>query len=286
MYSTPEEIDAAIAAYRSYISNQNRRAIEVYVSLVADADLEEGDDEGYDEGDEDINDLRIQSLWPIFDNRLGTFVSTPAQVLTRWDELCSIYDMDGTGGRPSEEKKAHLEDYFLAMEQGLKRSCREEVRETIKFPEEFRLLAKQVRGLTGPGMTEAKSRYQASFWTGPYIPVTAETDNHLSGDIKSPQWLQENVTRCWDFAAGWESGAGYDCWSYVVYCRRAVENDEVSASPEPWAWRYMLTDLYGLEVFDTIPELLAWYCRYRENSLPDASSMTGYEILTGLVLLS
>ncbi|KAJ0339371.1 hypothetical protein COL922a_004482 [Colletotrichum nupharicola] len=160
---------------RSHISNHNRRVIEVYVSLVADADLKEGDDEEYDEGNEDINDLRIQSLWPMCDTRLGTFVSTPAQILTRWDELCSIYDMDGTGGGvPSDEGKAHLEDYFLAMEKGLKRSCREEVRETIKFPEEFRLLAKQVGALTGPGMTEHKSQYQAWFWTGPYIQVTRD----------------------------------------------------------------------------------------------------------------
>ncbi|KAF3805354.1 hypothetical protein GCG54_00008584 [Colletotrichum gloeosporioides] len=281
MYSTPEEIDAAVAAYRSHISNRNRRAVQVYVSLVSDADFEEGDDEG----DEDINDVRIQSLWPIFDNRLGTFVSTPSQILTRWDELCSIYDMDGTGGRvPSEEEKALLEDYFLAMEQDLKRSCREEVRQTIKFPEEFRLLAKQVQALTGPGMTEYKSKYQASFWTGPWIP-TAETENHLPNIIKSPEWLEENVVSfCWDVAAGWESGVGYDCWSYVVYCRRAAENDEASACAEPWAWRYMLNDIYGQEVFNTIPELLAWYYRYRERSLPDASSMTGYEILTGKVL--
>ncbi|KAJ0378443.1 hypothetical protein COL26b_003328 [Colletotrichum chrysophilum] len=124
MYSTPEEINAAVAAYRSHISNHNRRVIEVYV---ADADLEEGDDEEYDEGNEDIDYLRIQSLWPMFDTRLGTFVSTPAQILTRWDELYSIYDMDETGGGvPSEEEKARFEDYFLVMEKGLKRSCREE----------------------------------------------------------------------------------------------------------------------------------------------------------------
>ncbi|KAK2023690.1 hypothetical protein LX32DRAFT_697713 [Colletotrichum zoysiae] len=53
----PEEIEAGVKAYRFHISEHNRRIIQVYVSLVADAEPEEGDFED----DEDVNEPRFQA---------------------------------------------------------------------------------------------------------------------------------------------------------------------------------------------------------------------------------
>ncbi|WYZ38344.1 hypothetical protein EsH8_III_000258 [Colletotrichum jinshuiense] len=276
MYSSPEEIEAAVEAYRSHISHHNRRIVEVYVSLLADAEPEEGDFEG----DQDVNELRLEALDPIFDTRLGEFVSTPGEILTRWDELCSVYDLDGTAGRPSEEDAALCEEYFSHMEKALRGSCLEEVRGSISFPEEFRVLAKHVNCLTGPGLTEHKSRYQACFWLGPHAPPYME--EYIAKRVKTPEWLDGNMDGGWEYAAGWQTGGGCEDYFYIVYCRRAARPD--NGSPEPWAWRYVSNDAMDFGVFDTIPELLAWYSGYRESKVPDASSMTGYDILMGDVI--
>ncbi|KZL79781.1 methyltransferase domain-containing protein [Colletotrichum incanum] len=104
------------------------------------------------EEDEDINELRIQSLESIFDLRLKDFVSTPGNVPTRWDELVSVYDLDGTKGHPPKADRAHREKQFSLLDEALKRVCLEEVRESIAVPEEFRILAEHVETLSAPGL--------------------------------------------------------------------------------------------------------------------------------------
>ncbi|WYZ44810.1 hypothetical protein EsH8_VIII_000126 [Colletotrichum jinshuiense] len=278
MYSPPKEIEDAVKAYRSHISEHNRRIVEVYVSLVADAEPEEGDFED----DEDINELRIQALHHIFDMNLSTLVSTPREILTRWDKLCDVYDLDGTGtaGKPSEVEVALREEWFSLVEKTLKKSCLEEVRESIRFPEEFRTLAKCVNCLTGPGLTELKSRYQAVFLVGGYTSSYAEEG--AAKMVKTPEWLSKHVSGGWECAAGWDAGSGFRHSFYVVYCRRADQPDS-AGSPEPWLWRYFSEDSMDFGVFDTIPEFLAWYSGYREPIVPVASSMTGYDVLMGRV---
>ncbi|KAH0432667.1 hypothetical protein CcaCcLH18_06243 [Colletotrichum camelliae] len=275
MYSPAEEIEAAVEVYRSHISEHNRRIVQVYVSLVADAEPEEGDFED----DEDINELRLEALHPICGMDLTDLVSTPREILTRWEELCAVYDLDGTGtsGKPSEEEVALREEWHLLVEKNLKKSCLEEVRESIAFPEEFRALAKSVNALTGPGLTELKSRHQASFLVGRYAPPYAE--GCAADMVKTPEWLAEHVDGGWDCAAGWDAGSGFRHAFYVVYYRRSAAQPDAPGSPEPWGWRYFSSDPVNFGVFDTIPEFLAWYSMYREPSVPDASSMTGYEVL-------
>lgn len=249
------------------------------VSLIADAEAEEGDFED----DEDINELRLQALHPIFDMNLPDFVSTPREILTRWEELCAMYDLDGTGtsGKPSQEEVALREEWQSLVEKNLKKSCLEEVREIITFPEEFRTLAKSVNDLTGPGLTELKSRHQASIVVGRYAPPYAEQS--AAEMVKTPEWLTKHIEGGWDCAAGWDMGSGFRHAFYAVYCRRSAAQLDEAGPQEAWAWRYFSSDPMNFGVFDTIPEFLAWYSRYREPTVPDASSMTGYDILMGRV---
>ncbi|OHW98272.1 hypothetical protein CSPAE12_03054, partial [Colletotrichum incanum] len=248
---------AAIKAYRSHIAGNNRRILEVYVPLIATTEPNPDDLEE----DEDINELRIQSLESIFDLRLKDFVSTPGNVPTRWDELVSVYDLDGTKGHPPKADRAHREKQFSLLDEALKRVCLEEVRESIAVPEEFRILAEHVETLSAPGLgVELKSRYQAYFCLG-------------SAMMKRLPRCQR-LPRRWECAAGWEPGYGYECYFYVVYCR-------LSGSSEPWAWRYISMDPMNVGMFDTIPELLAWYCRYREKPVPEASGLRGEDFLNG-----
>ncbi|KXH64064.1 hypothetical protein CSAL01_01311 [Colletotrichum salicis] len=117
------------------------------VPLVADAEPEDGELED----DEDINDFRPEALHPLFDMSLSLFVSTPREILTRWDELCVVYNLQGTspaGRKPSEEDVALNEAWFELVEEYLKKRCRREVRETLRIPEEFRVLARYVDILT------------------------------------------------------------------------------------------------------------------------------------------
>ncbi|KAK1657228.1 hypothetical protein BDP55DRAFT_762070, partial [Colletotrichum godetiae] len=187
--SPPEEIEAALKAYRSHISERNHRVVEV---LVADAELEDGDLED----DEDINDLHLETLHPLFNMSLSSFVSTLREILTRWDEFCVVYDLQGTniaGRKPSEEDVALNEAWFELMKKCLGKRCREDVRETLRFSEEFLVLARYVDSLSGLGRTECKSRYQAGFLVRLYPDSPALAEQGAAEMGKTPDWLSEYV---------------------------------------------------------------------------------------------
>ncbi|KAK2049441.1 hypothetical protein LZ31DRAFT_622584 [Colletotrichum somersetense] len=259
MYSPPEEMDDAAVVLRDVGAVCLNGSLKVYVSLVAYAEPEEGDFED----DEDINELRLQALHPIFDMDLLNLVSTPREVLSRWEELCVVYDLDGTGtsGKPSKEEVALREEWHSLVEKHLKKSCLGEVQESIKFPGEFRTLAKSVNALAGPGLTELKSRHQASFEVGRYAPPHAE--EAATEMVKTPEWLTEHVDGGWDCAAGWDAGSGFRHAFYVVYCRRLAAQPVAAGSqePEPWAWSYFSSDSMDFGVFDTIPEFPVYRTR-------------------------
>ncbi|KAK1637677.1 hypothetical protein BDP81DRAFT_317235 [Colletotrichum phormii] len=218
MYSPPEEIEAALKAYRSRISERNRRFVEVYSMSPEEGDLED---------DEDISDLRLEAMHPIFDVSLSSFVSTPREILTRWDELCVVYDLQGTspaGRNPSEEDVALNEAWVSLLEEYLKKRCKEDVRETLRFPEEFCDLARYVDNLAGPGLTEVKSRYQAGFLVGRYSDSPALAEQGAAEMVKTPEWFSEYIDCRWECAAGWDAGCGISPSFYVVYCRRRIYN--------------------------------------------------------------
>ncbi|KAK2023651.1 hypothetical protein LX32DRAFT_731982 [Colletotrichum zoysiae] len=264
MYPTREDIKAAVDAYRAHIAERNRRALEVYVQLATQAELNPED-----WGDE-AEDLRVDCFGSVLgrdDTR--NLISSPEDMLTKFDELAPLCDLDGCGwSLPTSDEQ---ELYFSRLESALKAKCLEEVRDSITAPPELRILAEYVGALTGPGMGETKWTYQAVFWTG----ASPETDLTIDATVKKPQEL--TVDGCWDVAVGWESGHGVDSFFYIVYCRRAQPEGQV----EPWAWRYMAYGPEDCKTFDTIPELLEWYSRYREREVPRIEDLDADEVLEG-----
>ncbi|UQC87228.1 uncharacterized protein CLUP02_12730 [Colletotrichum lupini] len=97
-------------------------------------------------------------------NDAQTLISSPDDMLTKFDELASLCDLDGYGGSIPNSHDREL--YFSRLENALKAKCLEEVRDSITAPPELRILAEYVGALTGPGMGETKWTYQAIFWTG------------------------------------------------------------------------------------------------------------------------
>ncbi|KAF4843196.1 hypothetical protein CGCSCA4_v008204 [Colletotrichum siamense] len=264
MYSTREEIKAAVDAYRAHIAERNRRAVEVYVQVATQAELDPKD---WGDGAEDMRTDCFGSVLARNDAR--TLILSPEDILTKFDELAPLCDLDGCGWSiPTSDER---ELYFSRLERALKAKCREEVRDSITAPPELRILAEYVGSLTGPGMGETKWTYQAMFWTG----AGPETDDSINATVKRPQEL--TVDGCWEVAAGWESGHGVESFFCIVYCRRKRLDGEV----EPWAWRYMAHGPDDCKTFDTIPELLEWYCRYREREVPNIEDLDVDEVLEG-----
>ncbi|OLN85638.1 hypothetical protein CCHL11_05874 [Colletotrichum chlorophyti] len=270
MYSTHEEIKAAVDAYRSHIAGHNRRVLEVFVRFISLAELDPED------WGDDVEDLRVDCFSSVLGRDLRTFISTPEDILKHYDELASRYDLDGCGGPllTSDEDVSRRELYFSHLESALKGKCLEEVRDRITAPPELRVLAEHVSALTGPGLGCGKSRYQATFWTG----AGPQADLAIDAMVKAPEELMVNTP--WECAAGWESGDGVDSDFYIVFCRRNRPPDQEA---EPWAWRYMAMGPDDCEVFDTIPELLKWYSRFRERGVPDIEDLDEQEVLEGQI---
>ncbi|KAI3558669.1 hypothetical protein CABS03_08370 [Colletotrichum abscissum] len=267
MYSTREDIKAAVDAYRAHIAERNRRALEVYEDLVQLATQAELDPEDW--GDE-AEDMRVDCFGSVLSrNDARTLISSPEDMLTKFDELAPLCDLDGCGGSIPNSHDREL--YFSRLESALKTKCLEEVRDSITAPPELRILAEYVGALTGPGMGETKWTYQAVFWTG----ASSQTESLIDATVKRPQDL--SVDGCWDVAVGWESGDGVESFFYIVYCRKTRADGEV----EPWAWRYMAYGPDDDKTFDTIPELLEWYCQYREREVPDIDDLSVDDVLEG-----
>lgn len=222
-----------------------------------------------DWGDE-AEDLRVDCFGSVLSrNDARTLISSPEDMLTKYDELAPLCDLDGCGGSIPTSHDREL--YFSRLESALKAKCLEEVRDSIAAPPELRILAEYVGALTGPGMGETKWTYQAVFWTG----ASPQTEALIDATVKKPQEL--TVDGCWDVGAGWVSGDGVESFFYIVYCRRNRPDGDI----EPWAWRYMAYGPDDSKTFDTIPELLEWYRRYREREVPEIEDLEVEDVLEG-----
>ncbi|TEA16385.1 hypothetical protein C8034_v001144 [Colletotrichum sidae] len=130
---------------------RNRRILEVYVPAVAAIQTEEGGLENDDEST--YNRTRLGSLRSVCGDELERVASTPMEVLDHYDERAGLCDLDGCNGpRPpdTEEEVARQENRLADLERRLREHCLPEVRDTITAPEELRVLARHVRGLSGP----------------------------------------------------------------------------------------------------------------------------------------
>lgn len=268
MASSGKEIATSLAAYRSFIAAQNRRALEVYVPFIASAVPDDLED------DEDVEELRLDGLNTLLDTTLQDFdVSEPREVLTRYDELAQKIGLDGTymmhEGTPDGREAARRE-YLSVIEQNLRQKSREDVRKTISIPEDFRVLAGLVDGILGYGLPAFRNEAQPAFWWG-----CRDDQGPHAERVMTPEELTEhaNLPECWQIAGGWAPGTGPDANFSIVYSRKSDE--------DAWKWRYTLsTAVDGLQVFETIPEFLAWYTHFGESDeVPGPNELNAERLL-------
>lgn len=280
--SSKEDILTALEVYCSHIAAQNRQALELYIPLIANAEPPEDAEIPKDE----VLPERLVSLSQLLDapidvilrsiENLGQnpgIVSEPTEVLTRYEELVPLLGLDGVDrirkNRPGEEDESDKEhralmvnEYFTGIETALKEHSLEEVRDTITIPEELRILSELgVDCLHGPGLGLFRSRHQVTFWLGPgeYGAPASYSARVQDPDTMSYHSGLDNKNE-WVVAGGWDMGCAPDyAFCAAVFCRRVDEED--------FAWRYTLSLEGDWRVFDTIPELLAWYKEFNVESL-------------------
>ncbi|ROW00355.1 hypothetical protein VMCG_07286 [Cytospora schulzeri] len=258
MYSSPADILAALNEYRSYIAAESRRALDIFVPFITNAQEPE---EGDFEDDFDVEKQRMEVLKQLigYDTVLDNDgITAPAELLERYDDLAPRLGLDGTFIIDADDERSRKQDeYFSAIEEALKLKCIEEVRGMIAIPEEFRSLAEHVDGLHGPGLEYWRSKFQYAAWWG-----LIEDCEMYSRRVKTPdeltQWLSM-TDMGWTIGGGWELGEGPDAILFAVYCRRPEDDG--------WGWRYVLSREYGEELFETIPEVLVWNAHFREHDL-------------------
>ncbi|KAF6837272.1 hypothetical protein CPLU01_03136 [Colletotrichum plurivorum] len=280
MHSTPEEIKAALDAYRSHVAARNRQALEVYVPVIARAEVEPGDLEN----DDDIVGLRMDSVRQLVGAEEEDFVElgidVPGDVLEKYEALVPLVGLDGvsapSGPEQDEERRARGEEYFTAVEDALREKSLEEVRDEITVPGELRQLATFVDGIHAPGLDHER---MGSLWAGVReSPAAAARRVKPAEEMKTSSGLDWR----WEVAGGWEWGDAAEEGPFcVVYCRRADDDDK----KEEWAWRYTFLSFYDYStwVFDTIPELLAWYRDFGvEDKLPTEEDLDVDRLLDGM----
>ncbi|KAI8239029.1 FAD-linked oxidoreductase ZEB1 [Colletotrichum sp. SAR 10_96] len=200
----------ALNAYRTHIASQIRKNMELYVEYILEQlPLDQ------DWTDEETNDARMQFL----EERLGIGefvegVRFPEDVLTHWDEIAQLSGLDGTIRRDPANGAGILEAYVSHIEEALRENSHEELRDTIKFPAELRVVAEEVHGLIGPGIPY-HNHQQLTFWS-----LTMDASR-----VKSPEELEDETClngwdpQGWTMGGGWNSGDGQDASCCVVYCQ-------------------------------------------------------------------
>ncbi|CAI0650769.1 unnamed protein product [Colletotrichum noveboracense] len=226
------------------------------------------------EDDEDLNELRLEALGSLLDTTLADFgVSEPNEVLTCYDELAPKIGADGTyvmHEGSHEEREAKRREYLDEIEKNLKLKSREDVRETISNPEDFRTLAGLVDGVLGYGIPFWRNTTQPAFWWGcrRYLGSYAST-------VMTPEELEEyaGLGSSWKIAGGWTPGTGPDANFGILYCRQCDE--------DAWQWRYTLcTAVDGEHIFETTPDFLAWYTHFGEDDeVPDPKDLNANRVL-------
>ncbi|KAK9792918.1 putative Knr4/Smi1-like domain-containing protein [Seiridium cardinale] len=271
MSATDDQVVVALTEYRNHIAAHNRRALEIYVPFAENSNP--SDDMGLD--DEEIAEARMDFMEHLVgDVRGQDGLETPRDVLSRYDELVPSLGLDGTLSLPenNEESMRKQDEFFSAIEDTLKARSLEEVRDSIEFPRQLGTLAKQVGGLSGAGLPGSQNVDRVPFWWG-----LSETQEQYAARVKGPADFKDIVGLSgWEIAGGWESGSGQDADCWVLYCRKS-KND-------PWGWRYAvdMRDM-GLEIFDTVPELLRWYKSFREPDLSRIPEYNESDVFSGTI---
>lgn len=281
MLSTREELKSALEAYCSHIAANNRRALETLIPIIANWVPNEED---YDEVTEDggIPLFRLRSLchlvglWSVVGQ-----LSDPTDLLTRWEELAPLLELDGVHRLrvPGEDavladqeyRELKFNEYVTVVEAALKDRVLEEARGTVAFPEELRILFELgVDGLSGAGLEIWQGQFGCAFWIGLGQEPVKDLAVRVQGpDTRLGRW-GGTIRDCfspfdgweveWIIAGGWGIGCGCDAQTCcAVFCRRPDE--------EEFAWRYTISCEYDGRVFDTIPQLFDYYKDFEQGAM-------------------
>ncbi|KAH0421583.1 hypothetical protein CcaCcLH18_13333 [Colletotrichum camelliae] len=285
MRSARVDVKTALAAYRSHVAYRNRQVLEVYVPFIAAAetDLDDG---------EDLGRLRMESLRALLSADEECFaelgIMTPGDVLGRYEALVPRLGLDGVTSPqavPAREggRSKMWGVYFDVVQRELRRTCLEEVWESIGVPEELQVLAGVVDAVDGPGL--AKDRTAFCWWglrdrLWGTTAARREFERRTAERVMMPTEAKEmsGLGPGWEVAGGWELGEGREeGWFCAVYCRRAA--DEGS-----WRWRYTFVSQwdYSSRVFGSVAEFLGWCCTFNEAELPRVEELNADDILAGL----
>lgn len=268
MKSTPEEIEAALANFRKVSAERNRRSLQVFVDAIVNADFED-EETATEFTEEEMDQERMGQLGEIVEDDLDV-LTHPAELMDRFDELAPKLSLDGTsGGDMDPEERANVaEAYFKALEAALKEKAPDEVSDTISAPEEFRVLARHVLGIRGPGLPKEHTEHDMSFWSDEGIGNHAKIPSRIlaPGDIPGKHALDERA------ALGWTPGSTVNCDWTCVYVK---ESDDSSS----WVWKFVWSDPSGSRVFDTIPELLEWFLEFTDEDPPVLEGVTAENVI-------
>ncbi|KAI8286579.1 hypothetical protein K4K60_000286 [Colletotrichum sp. SAR11_57] len=215
----------ALNAHRAHIASQIRKNMELYVEYVLEQlPLDQ------DWTDEEINDARMQFLEERLE--IGEFVEA------------QLSGLDGTIRRDPANGAGILEAYVSHIEEALREKSHEDVRDTIKFPKELRMVAEEVHGLIGPGMPY-HNHQQLTFWSLTMDASRVKTSEELEDETGLNGWDPQG----WTTGGGWNSGDGQDASCCVVYYRKPGENG--------WKWRISPADDFLSEKSGALPHLAA-----------------------------
>ncbi|KAJ3568304.1 hypothetical protein NPX13_g6465 [Xylaria arbuscula] len=239
MYSSPEEISQALERYRAHRFS----VLEKIISMIEHTQPCEPSEECA----RHYESFRKEFLEMLLENR-PLDIDKPIELLERWDHFKHIADITvGTSVDTDETQRiSRREAFFSALEADLKEKSPEDIRGTIAVPPELRLLAEQVDGVWGPGLSEWTCRFHGAFFTL-YDDPEIDTEVPYCPPLMDDETLEE-----FDVAIGAMIGHGseQECWAVLS---RVRDN-----SDQPWEWRYYI-NRYEIDsrVLDTIPDALS-----------------------------
>ncbi|KAK8115364.1 hypothetical protein PG999_007433 [Apiospora kogelbergensis] len=275
MQPTETQISVALAHYRERIVSHNR---EAFTKLVQMTETSRSNTPKSAEVMAAARLCFIRGLLGITRPELhqspAERIECPADVRRKWPELVRIFALDGvTVGRDDAKREADRSAYRDGIMAGLRVLDGGDAAR-LGFPDNLWSLMGLVDSLEGHGWPQYREHgQQVRFWNGlgaSAVEVEERCVDPVELDLEG-----------WEVLAGWECGSGLETICYVLYCR--AEEDEVglSVSEEEddggdtsWKWRYV-ADMgqNGMEVFDSIVELLKWY---EELHVPDLEHLDWY----------
>lgn len=267
MKSTPEEIESALAKYRKITAERNKRALQIFVDAIVNADFED-EQVATEFTKEEMHKERMEQLGELVQDDLDG-LTQPTELMDRYDELAPGLCLDGTvGGDLDPEERASLaEAYFDALEAVLRERAPDEVKNTISAPEEFRVMARHVLRICGPGLPINHTERGMGF-------SCVGSLSEITSLMLAPEDTHAELALDGKVALGWNMGDTVGCEWICVY------EQELDDS---WAWKFLYLDEGYTQAFDNIPDLLEWFVEYTDEEPPVLEGVTAENVIDRMV---